>query len=199
MISLPVFGLSRLRIGVDGAGVTTLVGCLGCPLKCRFCINPHARDASVPAKMYTPEQLVSALRVDHLYFAATNGGATFGGGESLLHAPFIAEFAKVKPKEWKLNIETSLNAPEDAVRMLLPHVDEWIVDVKDMNPEIYRAYTGKDNARVLRNLALLNPDRTHIRVPLIPGFNTAEDADRSESILREMGFHRIERFEYLMR
>ena len=199
MITLPVFGLSRLRMGVDGEGVTTLVGCSGCPLKCRLCINPHARDATAPVKHVSPEELVAALRVDHLYFAATGGGATFGGGEPLLHAPFIAEFARIKPVEWKLNIETSLNAPEESVRMLLPHADEWIVDIKDMNPEIYRSYTDRDNARVLRNLELLDPGRTHIRVPLIPGFNTAENVDRSESRLREMGFHRIERFEYLVR
>jgi len=35
-------GLSRHRINVDGAGVTTLVAFHGCPLDCKYCLNPQA-------------------------------------------------------------------------------------------------------------------------------------------------------------
>jgi pyruvate formate lyase activating enzyme len=38
------------------------------------------------------------------------------------------------------------------VEVLEGIVDQWIVDIKDMNPEIYRAYTGKDNGQVIINL-----------------------------------------------
>ena len=37
-----LIGLSRHRIGVDGAGVTTLVAFHGCPLNCKYCLNPQA-------------------------------------------------------------------------------------------------------------------------------------------------------------
>ena len=37
----PVFAVSRHRLGTDGAGVTTLVGFRGCPLSCRYCLNPE--------------------------------------------------------------------------------------------------------------------------------------------------------------
>ena len=37
----PIMGVERLRINSDGDGVTTLVGFYGCPLKCRYCLNPQ--------------------------------------------------------------------------------------------------------------------------------------------------------------
>ena len=36
----PIFAISRHRIATDGKGVTTLVAMHGCPLSCRYCINP---------------------------------------------------------------------------------------------------------------------------------------------------------------
>lgn len=37
----PIMGVERLRINSDGDGVTTLVGFYGCPLRCRYCLNPQ--------------------------------------------------------------------------------------------------------------------------------------------------------------
>ena len=200
--TLPVYALNRLRMGTDGAGVTTLAGCLGCPLDCPKCINPEAKRRDTPVRRLTVEELVEKLSVDSLYFAATGGGVTFGGGEPLIHAPFLAAFGAAKPEDWRMNVETSLNVPEEALRTVLPFADCLIVDVKDMNPGIYRAYTGRDAAPMRANLSLLAetcPDRVHLRVPLIPGYNGPDDGDRSERILRRMGFSRIERFGYVTR
>ena len=49
----------------------------------------------------------------------------------------------------------------------------------------------------LGRLAALCPDRVTARVPLIPGYNTEEDCDRSEAALRAMGFSHIDRFRYV--
>ena len=69
-----------------------------------------------------------------------------------------------------------------------------------MAPETYQAYTGKSNAALIENLRLIAevvpPDRCRLRIPLIPGFNTDEDRDRSEKTLRRMGFTRFDRFNY---
>lgn len=200
--TLPVFALSRLRMGIDGAGVTTLTCSLGCPLDCRMCINPQAKRQDTPVRRFAVSELIDRLSIDGLYFAATGGGVTFGGGEPLLHAPFLTAFGEARPRDWRMNLETSLNAPEEALRAVLPFADCLIVDVKSMNPEIYRAYTGRDDAPMRVNLSILAqtcPERVHLRVPLIPGFNTPSDGDRGESILREMGFSRIERFRYVNR
>lgn len=196
MKELKIYALNRLRMGTDGEGVTTLVACIDCPLNCRYCINVSARSMTTKVWSFKVDELIDKLKVDHLYFAATGGGVTFGGGEPLLQAEALRAFADAKPKEWKMNVETSLNVPEEAVRMLLDCVDEWIVDIKDMNPQIYQRYTGEDNRQVLRNLMLLRGRNVRVRVPLIPGFNMDTNADMSEAQLRIAGFENIERFRY---
>jgi len=195
-----IAGVSRLRIAVDGEGVTTLVGFMACPLKCRYCLNPQTLDAESPHREMTPEQLYEEIRKDELYFLATGGGVTFGGGEPLLRPDFIRTFRSQCGPDWKLNAETSLNVPEDNVRALMPVLDHWIIDIKDMDPGIYQRYTGRDNSRVRGNLKLLADaglaDRCTIRIPHIPDYNSDPDRDRSISELEALGFRTFDRFEY---
>lgn len=84
----PLIAICRHRIGIDGDGVTTLVGGAGCPLSCRWCLNKNELKNAVP-EWVTAEELLSRVKQDDLYFRATGGGITFGGGEPLLYPSFI--------------------------------------------------------------------------------------------------------------
>ncbi len=195
---LPVYALCRHRINRDGGGVVTLVGVNGCPLRCKYCLNPTARDGTAAVKLYTPKELYEALAVDDLYFQATNGGVTFGGGEPLMHADFLRALLRLVNGRWRVRTETSLHVPpENAV---LP-LDEYIVDIKDMNPAVYRAYTGGSAVLARENLAAVlravGADRVLARVPLIPGYNAESDVQKSVESLRAMGVTRIDPFRYL--
>ncbi len=195
-----VSAISRLRIGVDGEGVTTLVAFMLCPLACEYCLNPQTLSVSYPHKEYSPSELYEELRKDELYFLATGGGVTFGGGEPLLNYQFINEFRSVCGDQWKINLETSLNVPSSFLETVIPVTDEYLIDIKDMNPAIYSAYTGRDNSLVLRNLRILAErgltDKCVVRIPLIQGYNTPEDVARSESEVLALGFDRIDKFQY---
>ena len=197
----PLFGLSRLRMQTDGAGVTTLVAAQGCPLRCRMCINPLALNENARAEMVSPEQLYDRVKIDDLYFQATGGGVTFGGGEPLMHADFIRDFAQICGGRWNLLAETSLNVPTENVIAAAECLNGFIVDIKDMNPEIYRRYTRCDNAPAIRNLqyliARVGADRIVARVPDIPNFNTPADIEYSMRALRDMGIARFDRFAYI--
>lgn len=197
-----LIGLSRHRIGVDGAGVTTLVAFHGCPLRCKYCLNPKALRSDGVWKRFTPEELYNHVKQDDLYFRATDGGVTFGGGEPLISCKEILHFHKIcrdNGHKWKINIETSLNVPQIFVEVLEGVVDHWIVDIKDMNPDIYRAYTGEDNAQVITNLRHLLGSQAKItaRVPLIPTFNTESDIENSIAILQQIGVENIDRLTYI--
>lgn len=87
------------------------------------------------------------------------------------------------------------------VKALENIVDQWIVDIKDMNPTIYQAYTGRDNALVIQNLQHLLDTKADItvRVPLIPIYNTEEDVEKSTAILRKMGVSQIDKFKYIIK
>lgn len=199
-----LIGLSRHRIGVDGTGVTTLVAFHGCPLNCKYCLNPQALSPEGVWKRFSPEELFRAVSKDDLYFRATGGGVTFGGGEPLISYKEILLFSNIcmsHDKKWRINIETSLNVPKRLVEMMKGVVDHWIVDIKDMNPIIYKAYTGKDIGLVIDNLQYLtkNNSKITVRVPHIPGFNTASDVKKSILSLQEMGITDIERFTYIVK
>ena len=195
-------GIARHRMGSDGVGVTTLVGGYGCPLACRYCLNPQCTRITTKPIDFTIESLYEAVRADSLYFDATGGGITFGGGEPLLQAEFIADFIRFcreKGEGWTFAAETCLAVPEETLRAVLPYIDEWIVDVKDMDDEIYRAYTGRDSGAMKANLAILAetcPDKVRVKTPLIPDFNTPEHLLRSQIALTDMGFAKIERLRY---
>ena len=205
--AMPTFSLAfcdRLRMATDGAGVTALVGAYGCPLQCRLCINPQTwqgrTDGKPPFTRVTPAELYDRVKIDNLYYLATGGGVTFGGGEPLLHTEFLNAFRAVIPKEWHLYAESCLHIPEENVRAAALVVDHFFVDIKDMNPEIYKAYTGRENALVKSNLALLlslvGADRITGRVPSIPGFNGPADVEASVRELTEMGITSLDRFTY---
>lgn len=199
-----LIGLSRHRIGVDGTGVTTLVAFHGCPLNCKYCLNPQALSPEGVWKRFSPEELFRAVSKDDLYFRATGGGVTFGGGEPLISYKEILLFSNIcmsHDKKWRINIETSLNVPKRLVEMMKGVVNHWIVDIKDMNPIIYKAYTEKDIGLVIDNLQYLtkNNSKITVRVPHIPGFNTASDVEKSISSLQEMGITDIERFTYIVK
>ena len=195
-----IAAVARHRIAIDGDGVNTLVVFMTCPLRCKYCLNPQTLDAGLPHRTLTPDDLYEETRKDELYFLATGGGVTFGGGEPLLRPDFIRAFRSLCGDEWKLNVETSLNVTEDNVRELMPVIDQWFIDIKDMDPEIYRKYTGRDNGRVISNLRLLADSglagRCTIRIPHIPGYNEDADRDRSIKELEAMGFSDFDRFEY---
>lgn len=195
-----IAAVSRLRIAIDGEGVTTLVAFMACPLRCRYCLNPQTLNASSKHRELTPEELYDEIRKDELYFLATGGGVTFGGGEPLLRPDFIRAFRSLCSPAWKLNAETSLNVPEENVKALMPVIDHWIIDIKDMAPDIYSRYTGRDNSQVRSNLKVLADaglaGRCTLRIPLIPDFNGEKDRERSIGELEALGFKDFDRFEY---
>jgi pyruvate formate lyase activating enzyme len=199
-VTAPVITFSRLRMTTDGEGVTTLVIFHDCPLRCKYCLNPFSFAPDTKREDLTPEQLYDKVKIDDLYFVATGGGVTFGGGEPLLRADFLKEFRTLCGDRWHLCAETSLNVPAEAVRTAAECMDMFYVDCKDTNPEIYKAYTGIQNTQMLENLrtliSLAGTERVVVRVPLIPGYNTEDDREKSRSLLTSLGVTQFDFFTY---
>ena len=196
----PIIGIERHRLTTDGEGVTTLVAFHTCTLKCQFCLNPQSLSKPENYPVYTPQEVYDEVVIDNIYFLATGGGITFGGGEPCLRSDFIAQFSEICGDRWNLSIETALNVPQHHIKQLLPIVNHWFIDIKDMNPDIYQHYTGKDNNLVLNNLQLILKlnlqEHVTLRIPLIPGYNSPDDCNHSQAALQDMGFTRFDRFTY---
>lgn len=183
-----IMSISRLRMATDGEGITTLVGFYGCPLNCKYCINRQCHDECMRAS-YSAEELVNVLSKDEAYYLMTGGGVTFGGGEPLLQAEFIHEVCELIENRWAKTIETSLNVPWENVEMLIEHIDYWFIDIKDLRPDVYKNYTGMDNALVLENLKrlvdIVEPNKICVRIPYIPKFNTRDETLEEFTYLTE--------------
>lgn len=197
----PIMGVDRHRIMSDGEGVTTLVCMYECPLSCKYCLNPRCKEDYNDARNISPSEIYQYVKMDDLYFQATGGGITFGGGEPLYYPTFISAFHELcKDNGWKLRAETSLNVKRESIEKVLPCIHEFIVDIKDMNPTIYQAYTGTDNQLVKENLRFLveqgAAEKVLVRIPSIKGFNTENDIRKSKEELLQMGLRRFDCFTY---
>ena len=129
-VKAPIIGIDSHRLTTDGEGVTTLVAFHGCPLYCKYCLNPQCLSPDGVLRTITPSELYSEVEIDDLYFVATGGGICFGGGEPLLRSEFIVEFAKIMNPEWSIILETSLNVPLKQLEMIAQ--DESKQRVEDM-------------------------------------------------------------------
>lgn len=98
---------------------------------------------------------------------------------------------------------TSLHVPCRNLEQVLDAVDEFIVDIKDMDGAVYESYTGQPQAPLeenLRRLAASVPsERVQIRIPRIPSYNTEEHIQASLDNLKRLGFTRLEVFNYIRR
>lgn len=136
----------------------------------------------------TVQEAVETLMRDEPFFRTSGGGVTIGGGEALMQPEFAAAVLE-GCKAYGVNtaIETCGYATEEAVEAVRPFTDEFLYDIKAIDPDVHRKLTGKDNARILSNLRRILSEgaRVRIRMPLIHGLN-----DDMEMIRRTMLFVR---------
>ena len=194
--------IDRARIKKDGDGIRTLIVLHGCPLKCKYCFNKFTWDGSTEPVWMTAEELYGRVAQDRIYLLSTNGGVTFGGGEPLLQPQLIKDFAEINKEDFTINIETSLNVPWENVELVLDVVDEFIIDIKSLDPKVYSQYTAGYLDPVLNNLKILinsaPPDSIIVRIPVIPGITTEKDQERNARQIIELGIleGNIDLFEY---
>ena len=210
---IPVAAMDRHRINADGPGVRTLVVLNGCPLRCRYCPNRFtwnscvkhiggARICSTDVEYFTPQRLFSRIEVDDLYFYATGGGVTFGGGEPLMHMRGIQAFADLCPEEWRICAETSLYVPQEYVKQAAAYIDFFMVDIKSTDAEVYKKYTGGSVDVMKKNLELhlelVGPGRINGRIPEIPGYVDRALQEESCRTMKGLGIENIELFRYII-
>lgn len=195
----PLIGIERLRINSDGPGIRSLIAVHGCPLHCKYCINP-ASSSMEEWEPYKVDEVCETVKSDAIYYRSTNGGITFGGGEPLMYPQFINEVAKLLPQALNKWCQTSLNVPFANLVKCEASIDHFAVDIKALNEEIYRRYTGGELRPVLENLAWLankrGKDAITIRIPLIPGYTDQADQERAVDFFKKQGYQNIQTLTY---
>ncbi|MFO8054168.1 MAG: glycyl-radical enzyme activating protein [Bacteroidales bacterium] len=163
----------------DGPGIRTTVFFQGCPLSCWWCHNPECIgfDAG-DAKNYTPEELIEEIKKDKIFFEESGGGVTFSGGEPLSQPGFLLKVIELCHQE-KIHaaIDTSGYAEKEQLKKFLQVTDLFLYDLKLIDGQLHKKYTGVGNEQILENLRFLDENNTgiEIRIPLIPGITDTRE------------------------
>jgi pyruvate formate lyase activating enzyme len=125
-------------------------------------------------------QVMEQLEQDQDYYRNSGGGITLSGGEVMMQAPFAAEILRAcRKKGIAAAIETNLAYDYSLLAGLLPDLDLVMADIKLLDREGHRFFTGVDNREILANVKRLARSGVPyiLRTPVIPGVN-----DRAEEI-----------------
>ena len=193
-----VFNLEKFATH-DGPGIRTVAFLKGCPLRCRWCHSPESwsyrieryPNGETVGREWTADELLAEVLKDRDFYEVSKGGVTLSGGEPLAQPDFCVDFlTKAKAAGLHTAVETSGFAQPEVIGRLLPVVDLWLYDVKELDPALYLEYTTRPLAPSLRNLrridaALAAPGRIVLRCPLIPGLNDNADELRRIAALAD--------------
>jgi pyruvate formate lyase activating enzyme len=131
-------------------------------------------------KTMTVGEVLDEVEKDSSFYRNTGGGMTLSGGEVMLQPDFTAALLQeAHNRGFNTAIETACNAPWENLEKVLPHVDTMLHDIKLMNSERHKKWTGVGNERILANFKKAYetfPDIDFIaRTPLIPGVNCDDE------------------------
>jgi pyruvate formate lyase activating enzyme len=149
--------------------------CICCG-ECSEVCNAGARE--LVGRSMTSREVLKEIEKDMVFYAESNGGVTFTGGEPLLQADFLRKLLEgCKEREIHTALETTGFAPKEKIQELVPLVDLWLYDLKLIEDDSHRQATGVSNKLILENLKFLA--RKHckviVRIPVIPGINDNEE------------------------
>ena len=128
----------------------------------------------VAGRPMTVGEVMKEVRSDILFYDESGGGVTVSGREPLSQPDFLVELLRACGAEGiHRAVDTSGYAAWEVVARVAEVTDLFLYDLKLMDPEQHRHYTGVDNAPILENLKALSAARARIslRLPLIPGIN----------------------------
>jgi pyruvate formate lyase activating enzyme len=162
---------------------------------CLSCINSCPSDAIKQwGKSMSIEECMKEIRKDKGYYERSGGGVTVSGGEPLLQSDFVAELFKAcKDEGIQTCFESTFYADWKEIEKILPYTDIMISDIKHMDTDIHKKYTGVYNGKILENLKRLTNEKRELilRIPIIPNVN--DDMENIEAtadfILNELDSH----------
>jgi len=147
----------------------------------RSCQDACVYDAlEIVGRNVSVGEVMAEVEKDRVFFDQSGGGVTFSGGEPLLQIDFlIGLLEEIKKNNIHVALDTSGYVPYKDLEKISDSVDLFLYDLKLMDDEKHKKYTGVSNRIILENLEKLSErgKAIIIRIPLISGVN-----DDSQSI-----------------
>ncbi len=228
MKSAVIFDIKRFAVH-DGPGIRTTIFFKGCPLSCKWCHNPESQSPAIQqfatsrkigekvlpsvstyGKEMPVEEIMEIVRKDEHFYKMSGGGITVSGGEPFMQPEALLETAKaVKAEGYHLAVDTCGYVRREKMLEMIPFTSLFLYDLKLMDPEAHKNFTGVDNRLILGNAVMLAAEgaRLDIRIPVIPGVNDSErEIEAFDHFIGELGeaveavhllpYHRIAAHKY---
>ena len=146
---------------------------------CEVCVHACPSGAlEIIGKKMTIKEVMKEIEKDIPFYDESNGGVTFSGGEPLMQVDFLNSLLeKCKAMDIHTAVDTSGFASFEIIDRIIDKVDLFLYDLKIIDDEKHKKYTGVSNEQILNNLKRLTQkdSNINIRIPLIPGINNSED------------------------
>jgi pyruvate formate lyase activating enzyme len=159
-------------------------GCGACVAAC------WAEALQMTGSVVTAEAVMAEVLQDQAFYASSGGGVTLSGGEPLQQPDFASEILQgCRAAGLHTAVETTLHAPWRHVEALLPLVDLFLVDIKQLDPVKHRSATGVSNERILANVRRLaaTGHAVNFRIPVVPTVNdTPADIQAAASFVQAL-------------
>jgi pyruvate formate lyase activating enzyme len=195
-ITATIFDIKRYAIH-DGPGIRTTVFFKGCPLSCWWCHNPEGqkpepevmlRACHTEGKVVSTERetvgsrvtldgLMGEIEKETIFHDESGGGVTLSGGEPLMQFEFLSAFLdRCRERGVHTTIDTCGYAPPRIFGSLINKTDLFLYDLKFVNEQAHKKYTGVSNKLIIENLQMLamRGKKTYVRYTIIPGITDTD-------------------------
>jgi pyruvate formate lyase activating enzyme len=155
-------------ISTTGFDRSLCTGCGNCTKTC------YAEARYIKGAYMTPQEVIDEVLKDASFYARTDGGVTFSGGEPLLQIDFLEEALMIcNENQIGTAIETCGYVPWENLKRIVQLVDVFLFDIKSTDCQKHLEYTGVSCERIMENCERLAKIAKHliIRVPVVPKFN----------------------------
>ena len=154
-------------------------------IRCGTCLEPGFKVDDCPTmareicgRAHTMDELMTEIEKERDIMEDSGGGVTLCGGEPLMHADYALEILKeLGRRGFHRTVDTTLYASHEVVDAIADECELFLVDLKLMDSEKHRLYTGVGNELILENISHLTERNIpfSIRIPLIEGINADEE------------------------
>jgi len=153
--------------------------CIACGKCAEVC---PTKAIEVCGKRVTVSEILEIIIRDKIFYDVSKGGITISGGEPLVQKNFTFGLLR-EAKSLGINtiLDTNGNWGWDDIEKMLPYIDGFRYDLKTMDPNAHKHYTGVDNNLILENLKNLSETNKEIvvTIPLIQGINDSSESVKS--------------------
>lgn len=122
------------------------------------------------------EEIIKQIEKDSVFYEQSGGGVTFSGGEPLMQGEFLNELLEqCRRRRIHTAVDTSCYCKNGALEAI-GKADLFLCDVKTIDAQTHKSFTGVGNAIILENIKRLSHwgKKIIIRIPVVAGFNDGE-------------------------